>query len=341
MRPRTLGKSELDVTPIVLGTWALGGWLWGGTSRNRPEDAIRASLDQGINTIDTAPVYGFGLSEELVGRALKGRRDRVIVATKCGLVWDGREGQTPFFDTHDAEGHPLKIGRCLRRDSIVAECHASLKRLGVEVIDLYQCHWPDPGTPQDETMETLESLREAGKIRAYGVSNYSVPQLEDALGFGRALASTQPKYSLLSREVERDVLPFCRAHGLGVLCYSPLEMGLLSGKVHMDREFGEADTRRLRPWFQPAKRKQVLDALEAIRPIADGHHASVAQIAIAWVLAQAGVTAAIVGARDAAQAAANAEAGRLQLSHAEEHAIRKVFEPLKLEEPFNPEQARR
>jgi aryl-alcohol dehydrogenase-like predicted oxidoreductase len=338
---RRLGNSELKITPVVIGTWALGGWLWGGTEHNDATGAITTAIGGGINTIDTAPVYGFGLSEELVGQAIKGRRDGVIIATKCGLVWDDRPGGTPFFDTADNSGKPLTVRRNLRKESILAECDASLQRLGIDVIDLYQCHWPDPDTPIDYTIEALLTLREQGKIRAFGVSNFSVEQLQEILTKGVSPASNQPKYSLLSREIEADVLPFCCEHEIGSLAYSPMEMGLLTGKIGINHTFPDNDTRNNRPWFQPENRAKALAALEQIRPIAEKLEINLAQLATAWVHHQPGMTAAIVGCRNAEQARANAAAARVVIPAEDLQAIRTIFEPLQLAEPFDPATARR
>ena len=327
MQKRRLGNTDIEITAGALGTWALGGWLWGGTDRNEPEVAVRTAIDAGINCIDTAPVYGFGLSEELVGDAIQGRRDEVIVATKCGLVWDGREGGTHYFDTVDAAGRELAVFRCLRKSSIMGECEDSLRRLKVDVIDLYQCHWPDPGTPIDETMDALLTLRQQGKIRAFGVSNFSVDQLTACLET-TDLASNQPHYSLLSRDIEADVLPFCREQGISVLAYSPMEMGLLTGKISMAHEFPESDVRSKKPWFQPEKRRAVLAALDQIRHIAEAHEATLAQLAVAWITSQPGVTTALVGARSGSQARDNAAAGALALTGAECSTIRSVFSAL-------------
>jgi len=329
METRTLGPTDLELTPVILGTWALGGWMWGGTARNKPDEAVSTALDAGINCIDTAPVYGFGLSEELVGQAVRGRRDRVLLATKCGLVWNG-EGGSPF-ETTDLDGRPRTVLRCLRKDSILRECDESLRRLGTDVIDLYQCHWPDPDTPLAETMEALLTLRERGKIRWFGVSNFSVSQMEECLRAAE-IGSNQVKYSLLSRGIEEDVLPFCREHGVGVLAYSPMEMGLLTGKIGMDHEFPESDVRRSGPWFQPERRKQVLDAVGEMSKIADKYDASPAEISVAWIAAQPGVTAAIAGARNGGQAASAAAAARISLEPEDTAEIRRLFAPLKLDE---------
>ena len=340
MQTRQLGQSDLRITPIVLGTWALGGWLWGGTARNRATEAIQAAIAEGINCIDTAPAYGFGLCEELVGQAIRGRRGKVLVATKCGLVWDERPGNTFYFDTKDDAGRPVRMFKNLRKTSVFRECDASLTRLGVDEIDLYQCHWPDGNTAGEETVEALLTLQERGKIRHFGVSNFSAAQLAEFRRYG-PLTSDQPKYSLLSRDVEKEVLPFCREHKLGVICYSPLERGLLTGKVTKDQEFPENDGRRNQPWFQPKARAAALAALEEIRPLARKLGVSLGQLCTAWVAAQPGVTAAIVGARDGQQARENAVAGELVLDADVVSRIREVFEPVKLEVPFDPANAKR
>jgi len=340
MKKDRLGSSEIEITPVTLGTWALGGWLWGGTSKNDPMDAIHASIDAGINCIDTAPVYGFGLSEELVGEAIRGRRDEVLIATKCGLVWDERLGRTPFFETEDNAGKPLSIDHCLRKASVLKECDESLGRMRIDVIDLYQCHWPDPETPFDETMDALLTLRDRGKIRAFGVSNFSMDQMRGYCS-GTGLVSNQVKYSLLSREIEAETLPFCAEKGIGILAYSPMEMGLLTGKIGMDHEFPETDTRRVRPWFEPARRRQVLDALELLKPIAAKFEATLAQLSVAWVCAQPGVTSAIVGARNAEQARSNSAAGHLDLPVETVKRIRDIFQSLELDEPFDPGKSKR
>ena len=341
MESRQLGTSELEITPIVLGTWALGGWLWGGTEQNQAIDAITAALDAGVNCIDTAPLYGFGLSETLVGEAIKGRRDRVLIATKCGMVWDERKGTTPFFDTKQNDGTPISVKRCLRKRSIIEECDASLQRLETDVIDLYQCHWPDPGTPFEDAADALATLKDQGKIRAFGVSNFTVEDIEEALSLGASVASNQPKYSLLSREIERDVLPFCLANNIASLAYSPMEMGLLTGRIGMDHLFQGDDTRPSRPWFLPENRSRVLQALDQIKPVAEKYEISLAQLSVAWIHHQPGITAALVGARTPDQARSNALAGQVTLTPDDIAFIRDVFEPLELDEPYSPATAKR
>ncbi|OQB41332.1 MAG: General stress protein 69 [Candidatus Latescibacteria bacterium ADurb.Bin168] len=326
MELRQLGKSDLKVTPVVFGAWAIGGWFWGGTDDAEAVTAIRAAVDAGINTIDTAPMYGFGHSEEIVGKALKGIRDKVIVATKCGLRWNRTDGDFHFV-AQDEQNRSHRIYKVLKPDSIIEECELSLKRLNVDVIDLYQCHWPDTTTPIADTMGALMKLKEQGKIRAIGVSNFTPAMMRECLT-AAPLASDQPKYSLLAREIEADVLPFCRENGIGVIVYSPLAQGLLTGKVTMDRQFAPGDLRVNTPWFQPQNRQRVLDALGRIRPIADAHRATLGQVAINWVINAPGVTSAIVGARNAAQVRENVHAAEFRLSEEEQSFIRSTFESL-------------
>ncbi len=307
MELRELGKSGVKVPPVGLGCWAIGGWRWGGTDVSQSIATIQRAIDLGMTLLDTAPVYGWGLSEEILGRALEGRRDHAIIATKCGLVWDCEEGQFHF----ESEGR--RVFRNSRKERIFADVEASLRRLRTDRIDLYQIHWPDETTPFEETMEALTALREAGKIRAVGVSNFTVEQHLECLRYG-VVDSSQPRYNMLDRKAEKSVLPFCRKRRIGVLVYSPMEQGLLTGRVTLERTFPEGDYRAQRPWFQPHNRRRILEFLERVRPIAEGHGKSLAHLAIAWVLSQPGVTAALVGARRPEQVEHNIEAAQWRLS---------------------------
>ncbi|MCP3915542.1 MAG: aldo/keto reductase [bacterium] len=327
MQLRTLGETDLSIPPIVFGAWAIGGWCWGGADDEQSIEAIRASIDAGASAIDTAPVYGFGRSEEVVGRAIAGRTGEVVVMTKVGLRWDLTDGDR-FFETEDGNGDSITIYRNSRPESIRWEVEQSLARLGVERIDLCQVHWHDPTTPIEDTMGALAALVGEGKIRAVGVSNYTVEQMQEAqraLG-AVPLASDQPKYSLVARGIEADVLPWAREHSVGVLAYSPLEQGLLTGSVRADRRFPPGDARNKRPTFQPAFRSRVNDILDSVvAPIAERHGASIGQTVLAWTIAQPGMTAVLVGARSAAQARENAAAGAVQLEPAECAAIDAAF----------------
>jgi methylglyoxal reductase len=320
---RPLGHSDLEVTPVGLGAWAIGGLMWGGADAADAIAAIHASLDAGINLVDTAPAYGLGRSEELVGRALAGRRQGVVLSTKCGLRWDREEGELRF-DLVSPEGRRVRIYHNLRPESLREECEASLRRLRTDVIDLYQIHWPDPVHPLEDGLGALLRLREEGKIRHIGVSNFPVPLLEEARR-AAPIVSDQPPYNLIDRGIEKDVLPWCRAHGVGVLVYSPMGRGLLTGAIARDREFPVSDHRRGQKYFAPERRGRVLDALERIRPLAEARGTSLANLAVAWVLATPGVSAALVGARNPQQARENARAAELQLDADEHRRIADAF----------------
>jgi len=331
MRYRQLGSSGINASVVAFGAWAVGGWMWGGVEERDAVKAIHAAIDAGINFIDTAPIYGFGRSEEVVGRAIADRRDEVVLATKCGLVWDVEMGD--FFFTSDQEvirkdgGGDLKVHRYLGPESVRREVEASLKRLGTDHIDLYQTHWQESTTPIADTMEELIRLREEGKIRSIGVSNVSVAQLEEYRAAG-AVDSDQEQYSMLFRKHEDSLLPYCRENGLALLAYSPLAQGLLTGKVGPDRVFPEGDQRRDKPRFSVENRRKVAAMLEKFAPIAENHEITLAQLAIAWTLEQAGCTHALCGARTPEQAAENAAAGDVELEKAELATMAKAIAEL-------------
>ena len=298
-----LGESDVEVSQLILGTWAIGGWMWGGTDDDNAVEAIRKAVDLGMTTIDTAPIYGFGHSELIVGEAVRGRREEVQIATKCGLNWERTDGERPHEMTDD-EGNTRTICRCLKPEAIIREMDQSLERLGTDYVDLYQCHWPDSTTPIKDTMGALNQLLAEGKTRAVGVSNFTVEMLEECLEHG-PLASDQPPHNMLDRRIEPDVLPWCRQHGVSVIVYSPMHRGLLTGKVTMDREFEPDDHRARMKWFQPQNRRRVLEFLDRVRPVAEAHDRTLAQLAVNWAICQPGVTAALVGARTPEQAEEN------------------------------------
>jgi aryl-alcohol dehydrogenase-like predicted oxidoreductase len=333
VKTRRLGKSDINTSVVILGAWSYGGWFWGRADDAVGIEAIHRALDLGMTAIDTAPVYGVGHSEEVVGRALAGRRNEAVIMTKCGLRWDDDTGDFDF-DLEMPGGEKHTIYRNLRPASVRTECEASLRRLGTDTIDLYQCHWPDPSTPIAETMGEMVRLHAEGKIRAVGVSNFSPREIEetrDALG-DVPLASNQPKYSLLYRNIEEDVVPYAIENDVGLIAYSPLEMGLLTGKVSQDREFGEGDLRSTLKKFTPGNRRRVNEALRThMMPIAEKHGATLAQIASAWVFTRPGMTASIVGARTAAQVDENAGAARVELDAGDMATLTDVFGALELE----------
>src|SRR5688500_1011672 len=330
MQMRQLGTSDLKISPIIFGAWAIGGWMWGGQDQADSIEAIRAAIDNGVTTIDTAAIYGMGYSEQIVAKAIRGKRDKVQIATKCGMRWDspaeGEQGSDPW-PQKDNEGNDVIIRKNARPASIAYECEQSLKRLQTDYIDLYQIHWPDVSTPVEESMRAMVKLKEQGKIRAIGVSNYDVEWLSKAQRVTK-IASNQPPYSLMQRKIEGEILPYCREHKIGVIVYSPLERGLLAGAVPPDRQFPEGDHRRDHHFFTPEMRQKVLDALATIKPIADKHKASFAQLAINWTIHEPGITAALVGARNAEQATHNAAAMNFSLSADERRQIRRAFDPL-------------
>ncbi len=307
MLTRWIGSSGIEASAVGLGTWAIGGWRWGGTDEQRSITAIQASIDAGVSLIDTAPAYGQGLAEEIVGKAIRGRRDRVVLATKCGLVWHTTKGNH-FFDY---EGRP--VHRYLGPESIAYELEQSLKRLGTDHVDLYITHWQDPTTPIEETMRALERLKEQGKVGSIGASNVSVDELRAYLDAGR-LDAIQERYSMLARDIESTLLPICARYGVAMLSYSSLALGLLSGRIGPDRVFEGDDLRKDNRRFSLANREKIAGLMAEIAPIAEAHGATPAQIVIAWTLQQPGITFALCGARNAEQAIENAAAGRLRLS---------------------------
>lgn len=303
---RAMGGSDVLASAIGVGTWAMGGSMWGGSDERDSVAAIKASIDNGVSLIDTAPGYGLGLAEELVGRAIKGRRDEVVIATKCGLNWHHGRGNH-FFDDLGR-----KVHRYLGRDGILHEIDESLRRLGTDHVDLYITHWQDPTTPIEETMTTLLDLKQVGKIRAIGISNASPEDLVAYLAIG-PVDAIQERYSMLDREIERTLLPICRQNNIAALSYSSLALGLLSGKIGPDRVFKGDDLRKDNPRFSRQNRERVSEFAAALAPLARARDASVAQIVIAWTIAQPGLTYALCGARDATQAVENARAGTIVL----------------------------
>lgn len=307
MEYRKLGKSELELSAITYGAFAIGGTMWGGNEKQNSIDAIHASLDQGISTIDTAPFYGFGLSEELIGEAIKGRdRSKIQILNKFGLVWDqSNHGKGEhFFDAED-QGKTIPVYKYAAKENVIKELEESLKRLGTDYIDLLQLHWPDSTTPIDETMEALELLIQQGKIRAAGVSNYNLDQMKTA-GKTIDLASNQLAYSMLNRGIADDIVPYAVENGISIIAYSPLERGLLTGKYFKDATLKSDDHRN--GYFGQFNAEKVKGFLEAIQPVAEAKNASLSQLVLRWTTLQPGITIVLAGARDAAQAIDNAKA---------------------------------
>ena len=244
MEYRTLGTSDLQLSAITYGAFAIGGNMWGGNEEKDSIHAVQASIEHGVTTLDTAPFYGFGLSEEMIGKAIKGRdRSKIQLLTKFGLVWDGsNEGKGEFFFDAERNGTSVPVYKYAAKESIIKEVEASLRRLGTDYIDLLQIHWPDSTTPIQETMEALDVLIGQGKIRAAGVSNYSVEQTAEARKYLN-VASNQVSYSMLNRGIEQELVPFALQHHLGIIAYSPMERGLLTGKYFQGSHLKENDHR--------------------------------------------------------------------------------------------------
>ena len=292
MQLHRLGKSDLEISPIIMGTWQAGKDMWVGIDDAQTTDAIRAAFEAGITTFDTAEVYGNGHSERVLGEAVSGIRDRVMLATKV-------------FANH------------LEAEQVKMACHRSLKNLKTDVIDLYQIHWPAGSfktrvVPIEETLAALNQLKEEGKIRAIGVSNFSRQQLEEACKYGR-IDSLQPPYSLFWRHVEKDAMPYCVDNDITILAYSPMAQGLLTGKFAEDHKFEEGDHRARNRLFKPENFQRAHQALVKLRPLAEEKQVSLGQLALAWVISQADICA-IAGARNTDQAVENAGAAKISLS---------------------------
>ncbi len=307
---RTLGNSNLRLTPIGYGAWAIGGgnweFAWGASDDNESIAAIERALDSGINWIDTAAIYGLGHSEEVVGKALKHRTQKPLVFTKCSMRWDANR----------------QIHRSLKAKSLEEEVQASLRRLGVDAIDLYQIHWPNPEDGIEEGWETLAKFQQQGKVRYIGVSNFNVAQMKQIRKIA-PITSLQPPYSLLRRDIEKEILPFCQENHIGVINYSPMVSGLLTGKMTAERvrNLPDDDWRKRNANFQPPKLERNLALAEVLREIGKQHGVEPGVVAIAWTLRNPAITAAIVGARRPDQVDGVIPAATFRLSDGEAQRI--------------------
>jgi aryl-alcohol dehydrogenase-like predicted oxidoreductase len=306
MQTKQLGNSELHITPIGFGAWAIGGggWAfgWGAQDDQESMEAIARALDLGVNWIDTAAIYGLGHSEEVVAKALKGRSSRPYIFTKCSMIWDEKG----------------EIGRSLKADSVRREVEASLRRLDIETIDLYQIHWPNPESEIEEGWTTLSKLKDEGKVRYIGVSNFNVEQLKRIQKIA-PVTSLQPPYSLVKPDVEKEILPFCKENNIGVIVYSPMQSGLLTGKMTSDRvaNLPDDDWRKNSSEFQEPRLSRNLKLVEVLQHIGKQHDRSPGEVAIAWTLNNPAVTAAIVGARNPKQVEGIIGAGEFRLNQQE------------------------
>jgi aryl-alcohol dehydrogenase-like predicted oxidoreductase len=310
MQKRKMGYSDLTLTTVGLGTWAMGGgdwkFSWGPQDDRESIAAIHRAIELGVNWLDTAAVYGLGHSEEMVARALAGMKEKPLIATKCSRVWDGQGN----------------IGSNLSREGIFRECEDSLRRLQVEVIDLYQVHWPLPDEQIEEGWGAMAELVKAGKVRYAGVSNFNVAQLKRIQPI-HPVASLQPPYSMLRRDIEAELLPYCQQNQIGVIVYSPMQKGLLTGKVTREwvASLPEDDHRKRDPMFNEPRLSDILGLVEFLRGIAQKHGRSLAELSIAWTLRRPELTSAIVGARRPEQIEGTAPAGDWEIPEEDLRAI--------------------
>ena len=327
MQFRKLGKSDLEVSVITFGAWAAGGWMWGRTERGDAVEAIRAAYDLGVTSIDTAPIYGQGTSEEIVGEAIKDLpRDKVQILTKFGMRWNLAKGDFAM-ESKDNNGNAIDIYKYAGKESIIREVEDSLTRLKTDYIDLYQIHWPDSTTPIQETFEAVASLIQQGKVRYAGVCNYNAAQMKEAENYVE-IVSNQIPFSMVNRGVEEETVPYCIANQKAVLAYSPLERGLLSGKMKTGQKFEEGDHRAgLKHFIDESILKTNL-FLAKIKPIADDKNASLSQLVLRWTCSRPGITVALAGARNSNQSVQNALSINLTLNREEMEFIDRAVEEL-------------
>lgn len=312
----SLGSSNLKVSAITFGAWAAGGWMWGGNEESDAIDAIRAAYDHGVTSIDTAPAYGQGASERIVGKAIKGiPRDKVQILTKYGLRWDTTKG-TFHFKSKDNNGRNIDMHKYAGREGILKEVEDSLRLLGTDYIDLYQIHWHDPSTPIQETMETVAELIKQGKVLQAGVCNYDAALMTEAARY-IDLVSDQVPYSMVKREIENELVPYCLEHRKSILAYSPMERGVLSGKIVPGHVFSEGDHRANLYYFKEANLLKINTFLDKIRPLAADKGVTLSQLVLRWTLEQPGITALLAGARNAEQAISNAKAIEVSLTESD------------------------
>jgi aryl-alcohol dehydrogenase-like predicted oxidoreductase len=352
-----LGKSSVNVTRLTFGAWAIGGWMWGGADRKDALKAIHKSLDLGITSIDTAPAYGFGLSEEIVGEAVRGVRKDVQILSKYGLRWDKKIGKF-YFNTTNNDGKPISIYKYAGKESVINECEQSLKRLKTDYIDLLQIHWPDRTTPIQETMEAMEILLKAGKIRAAGVCNYNLEETKTAASVWKhghedrvnaysvlnndrgdmttsagsyCLASNQVPYSMLNRDIEKNIVPWCIDNNVSILAYSPLQRGLLTGKIKSGHKFNKGDSRPATPYYRDSNIIKTNEFLEKLKPLAAAKNATLSQLVLRWTMQMPGITVVLAGARNPAQIEENAGALNFKLDEDQMKMINSLLDKVKLD----------
>ncbi|OQP63169.1 aldo/keto reductase [Niastella vici] len=332
MEYRQLGTSSIHASVITFGAWAIGGWMWGGSDRKEAIAAIRAAYDHGVTSIDTAPVYGQGLSEEIVAETIQDiPRNRVQILTKFGLRWDVQQGEF-YFKSKDNDGREIDLYRLASKESVIKECEDCLRRLQTDYIDLFQIHWPDSTTPISETMEALLRLQEQGKIRAAGVCNYSKALMQEAEKT-IDLASDQVPYSMVNRDIEKELVPYSIDRNKAIIAYSPLQRGLLTGKIKPGQSFGEGDTREGNRFYTTENITSINQMLDRLRPLAAEKKATLAQLVLRWTIEQPGITIALAGARNAEQAVQNAKAADVKLTKEDIAFINEKLSALELVMP--------
>jgi aryl-alcohol dehydrogenase-like predicted oxidoreductase len=313
MEYRKIGNSDLQLSAITFGAWAAGGWMWGGTERNDAIEAIRKSYDEGVTSIDTAPIYGQGDSEEIVAQAIQGiGRDKVQILTKFGMRWDLAKGDFAMKSKNN-RGQDIDVYKYAGKESIIKECEDSLRRLKTDYIDLYQIHWPESTTPIQETMETVAQLIKEGKVRYAGVCNYSAAQVQEADKYVNIISDQVP-YSMVKRDIEKELIPYCIKSGKAVIAYSPLERGLLTGKMKPGHVFAEGDHRANLYFYKEENLKRTTQFLNKLRPLAAEKNATLSQLVLRWTIEQPGITIALAGARNAEQSVQNAKAVNVKLT---------------------------
>ena len=327
---RDLGNSGIEVSAITFGAWAIGGFMWGGSDEKEAVEAIKQGYEMGVTSIDTAPIYGLGLSEELVGKAIKGNRHNYQIMTKFVMRWKRSGNQRDFTSQEGYDALWESVYLDGRKERVMEEAEDSLRRLGTDYIDYYQMHWPVEDVPLEETMEALVRLKEQGKIRAAGVCNFSGDQLQEAEKTV-SLEADQVPYNMVRRDIETDVVPWAVKNKKGIIAYSPMQRGLLTGKYKPETTLAEGDNRKDSMFFMPENIRRVNAFLEKIKPIADVHNASLAQLVLSWTLHQQGVIVALAGSRNPEQIKDNALAADLKLKEDEIREINKHLEYLKLE----------
>lgn len=327
---RKLGQSELQVSAITFGAWAIGGFMWGGSDEKDAIQAIQKGFDMGVTTIDTAPIYGMGLSEELVGKAIQGQRENYQVMTKFGIKWQQAGSQQHFRSQKEYDRLMDQIYLSARKESIMRECEDSLRRLDTDYIDYYQHHRPAEDAPIPEVMEALEKLKDQGKIRAAGVSNYSLEQMSEASRHLQVQANQLP-YSMVKRDIEDEIIPWVLQNKRSVIAYSPLQRGVLTGKYTPGQQLKEGDHRKHSRFFQTENIRKINAFLAKLEPIATRHQASLAQLVLNWTMHQPGITVVLAGARNPLQAEENARAADIQLSDQEMGTINTHLEKLELD----------